>query len=437
MFNFIKPKPVDYLGSLIAGEDPVAWAFRALTQPKRKADLQHLVDLLGYQEAAEIIQEVLADEGRQKAIRRDYRENDLEYHFLPETLRALLAFRFFCGGLAEAAHSLVDSIATTAPLEDRPLIEIYFMMENHRTSGAMLARVAKDPDLLLQMEETLKTMRQAVQQAPRPAKSEAEQYGEIAKRIGYFAPSPNFQSGVELMEIIARSPLAIPSLRDAALVIYVLDPSRALKNNLAVLKALNENPDPSIVYGHIPHVPANTYLKLIEQFTVYSDESENNTLLKGIRDFASRYLDQYPESYPALKTPASLDKIAATAERVVGMYFSPLQFNMMIELTRALTPDLKPMAQPQEKPLPRLMALSPLMTLDYTNRSDGTNLREALKAYAATIVAYYQLQPRKLAARVNDPDSAMLVGALIDDDLVKNAGKDTLLTWKLEADLGL
>ncbi|AYG47984.1 hypothetical protein DV532_27270 (plasmid) [Pseudomonas sp. Leaf58] len=77
------------------------------------------------------------------------------------------------------------------------------------------------------------------------------------------------------------------------------------------------------------------------------------------------------------------------------------------------------------------------MTLDYTNRSDGTNLREALKAYAATIVAYYQLQPRKLAARVNDPDSAMLVGALIDDDLVKNAGKDTLLTWKLEADLGL
>jgi hypothetical protein len=110
---------------------------------------------------------------------------------------------------------------------------------------------------------------------------------------------------------------------------------------------------------------------------------------------------------------------------------------MLIELTRALTPDLKPLAQPQEKPLPRLMALAPLMALDYTNRSDGTNLREALRKYAATLVTNYQLQPRKLAARVNDPDSAMLVGALIDDDLVKGSGKDTLLTWKLEAELGL
>lgn len=418
----------DHVGRLLEGAEPVAWTFDTIIDPKRKPDLQHLIGLFGHQESAAILKTVLSDARLLKAVRNDFKENDLQYHFLSEDIRALFAFRFFCVGMAHEARSLVDSIRTTAKLENMALFEIYFMLETHLSSGSVTARVTTNPQLLKEMEVTLENMILETNNIPKCKKDHQEAHDEIYNRITSYSPSRIYHSSTELVEIMAGFPHPIPAIRDNALSTYLL--SSTVQNAISALTSLNRNVNPQVIYGHRPTSPRSIYLGLIQRFSRNNEDPDNNKLLKEISAFADSYL-QLAEPISVKGNEKYL--LCRLAKQILTMPYSADQLSMLIELTRLLNPNQKPLAGRHEKPLPRLMALAPLAEIA---SEISATLKEDLKDYVTTFVKKHQLSQQKIARRVNSSACATLVGHLLSDDLTKNSS-ESLLTWKLEAELGL
>jgi hypothetical protein len=439
MFDFLKPKakPVDHLAELIRGDDPFAWTFQTLTGVKRKGDLEHLIALMGHEEAAGIVNQVLSTQHCVRAVARDCRENDVDYDFLPDHLKAFLAFPFFRAGLVEQAQRLVDSIKSTQTLSDRALIEAYFMEQSYLLSDALLVRVAENNDVLAEMDLILKRMQAELKTVTTPSAKVADLHQDIINSIQDYSPATKFASGIELMEKIAGYPHPIPTLRDKALAQYLQGSNPVRELGLSVIGALNNNPNPGVVYEKDPSGGARRgYLSLARQFNAYHMDNENSAILGGIRDFSRVYLKASNAKTVQLSM-AELRSIEKCCRDALSMKFTPLQFNILLEHTRLLTSDLEPLATLRDKPIERLLALTPLMALEGVAKNNDPSLRRMLQDFAARVVEKYQITPQKLAAKVDSDGAALLVGKLIDSDLLKSEGSETLLTWKLEAEMGL
>jgi len=425
---------------LVRGENPVAWATKHLLHRYDKGVLIDLIKVFGYAEASAILHRVMADPQIQDLIAQDFHANDIEYHIMCEPVRALVAFPLLCAGFGKQSSELIDSITRTEELPDEALIELYLMVENDRASAALIRRFTRDT--LDAMEEKIGQMRAQVMAPPRqqdPISSKI--WDEVQYRLNTFVPADGNSASRELMRSIASHTSPIPCLRSDVLDAYLGTMAMDKSTMLGILETLCRNQKPEVVIQESAGQSLSRYFMLIGQFSALNEDHQNANLLEMLDLYSKRFVLVDEQARIDVQNPdvqkMAHKKIGEVAFRLCRQKFSTLNFNTLVELTRGLSPDLVPTATASSKVIDRLMALAPLVAIDYMG-GKGIVFRDVLVTYGAFVVKKYQLVPDKLLARVQNSLQAEWVGRLTDPALSPQlADNELMLNWKLENDLGL
>lgn len=427
---------------LVRGEDPVAWATKQLLYPYDKGILIDLIKVFGYAEASAVMHQVMADPQTRALIAQDFLANDIEYHVMCEPVRALVAFPLLCAGFGKQSSEIIESITRTDELADEALIELYLMVENDRACAALISRYTLDT--LDVMEKKIGDMRAQIMDLPVQQDGISSSiWDEVQHRLNTFVPAGGSSASRELMQNIAGHTRPLPSLRPTILDAYLGTLAGDKSTMLWILDALCRNQKSEVVIQECAGQSLPRYFMLIGQISSLNEDHQNANLLELLDLYATKYLlvDEQAKiniQHPSVQQLAH-KKIGQVASMLCRQRFSALNFNCLLELTRGLSPNLKPTATANSKVIDRFMGLAPLMAIDHlSGKGQRVVFRDELVAFGSFVIKKYQLVPDKLLAKVENSLQAEWVGRLTDPGLsTQLANNELMLNWKLENDLGL
>lgn len=422
----------------------------ALTYRGENYRLSKLLSQVGFPKACHILSMILADPN--KIIQVEYSYHAQNKHFLktPDTVKAMLALRFYVAGLRWESFDLIRSIQNPHKLEKSALLEVYLMHENVEISSAVLGLVEKDVETLSDLNATWRAMQDTFKHQQRRFKwmevspDDARAVKAMTNRIEQYVPEIKYESGVKMIVAIARFPGSINGIRDRALS-NCLNPSQnyTATNRVEIINriliGLSENPHPQSVYSHAPFLLARAYSDILESLIETMKISSYASLqaLRNLQKFSDTFvMPQYRSG--SLRFDNELYRtVAHVSSELLNYPFSTTQLSILIELTRPLNKDFLALATYNDKPVKKLIAIAPLIELDYFNGIYQSHFEDELRRYAAKVVKHYAIRPSKVVANIETEQAASMVKLALDYDMAKRSGNDLLLTYALEQDLGL
>lgn len=422
----------------------------ALTYRGEPYRLSKLLSQVGYPKACNILSTILADPIKLDQVGYSYYAQNKQFLKAPDTVKAMLAFRFYVAGLRWEAFDLIRSIKNPCDLEQSALLEVYLMHENKEISSAVLGLIESDAQTLIDLNTTWLEMQDTFKHQQRQFKwlevspDDARAVKAMTNRIEQYVPEIVYESGVRMMAAIAKFPGNINGIRDRALS-NCLNPSHnyiatnRVETINRILIGLSENPHPQSVYSHAPFLLARAYSNILELFIDTMKISSYAALqaLGNIQKFSNTFILPQHRAGVLSFDNELYRTVAHVSYEMLCYPFSTTQLSILIELARPLNKDFLALATCKDKPVKKLMAIAPLIELDYFHGIYQSQFKDELRRYATKIVKHYSIRPSKVVANIETEQAASMVRLILDYDMAKRSGNDLLLAYALEQDLGL